>query len=723
MGDGLSKDADRPLNLSEVQAMWNKHNVNDSSILEKHEAIALIDDLRRRYGLTEPFSSEFADDIFEELDGEELKGWTWHDVRLLGGPTYHQLKKKIQRKRVRVQQRPHRANRDKKKEEAQKTYLGAMDHAWGEAIGRGAAAAKAKPARENDLPYEDVDLIFHALRAERVKRKEGALTFNPIVEVRVVRGNPYRGCPEFTDELSLASPCIAQAWSGSATGLTSDPTWTEPIIVPQFRRDRGLYVHVIINDSLPGGLSLEPIADSVFKLDEVLKHMRVNMVRWFPLRPILPERADPGGSLIAQWGGEEIPRFSTRVHVVRGEECPDENLLVEVELCGAESDCVLNSGRTECVAGPHAEFQSDVEIDWMDETGMELQLTLVKRSYGVSEERIAELPQRLRQEVLYETQEALKLPIRPTASTEYKVSGNAFLMVAFGKVPWVSLTVRPGTAANLAPPEEASSFNPFVDVRLLTRDPRQRLGEGPVLRQGATETLANVLGDPEWKRPVLFEFVKEQGMFLHVVACDSSSTATTELADLVLPVKDVLPLQENPLEKKYPLKLMAPSRKHENPYMFLSFGNASGPIPREEASMTSLAPKRPGRKGVAQLAPDFEVDYINGLIEHGGVPPLREFMETHGQAVPGVLKSPFRPINKEALVVPPVIAAAMHHQTGTGQEQSAFAHVAGERGGRAHGPVPLSFMSSSSNPHFSWLFAQQGAGANGGLGSSGYPGR
>mmetsp|Transcript_53148 Transcript_53148/g.99625 ORF Transcript_53148/g.99625 Transcript_53148/m.99625 type:complete len:720 (+) Transcript_53148:60-2219(+) len=716
MGDGLSKDADRPLNLSEVTAMWRKHNVNDSNLLEKPEAVALIDDVRRRYGLTEPLPKDFVDDIFDELDGEGLKGWTWHDVRLLGGPTYHQLKKRIQRRRMRVQQRPHRANRDKSK--AQQTYLGAIDHAWGEAIGRGAAVAEAKSARENDLPFEEVDLIFHPLRAERVKKKEGSLTFNPIVEVRVVRGNPYRGCPEFTDALSLASPCVVQSWGGPATGHTTDATWTEPIKVPQFRRDRAMYIHIIINDSYPGGMGLEPIADAVLKLDDVLKYSRVHQVRWFPLRPIVPERADPGGSLVGQWGGEEIPRFTSLCTVVRAENAPEENLLVDVELFGYGSDCVLTRGRSACVGGPHAEFQSEIPLDYQDETKMELQLTLVRRSFGVTEERIAELPQRLRQEVMRETDEALKLPLRPIVESETKVAGNAFLVVSFNGAPIVNLVVRPGSAANLFPPEDASSFNPFIDVRLLTTDPRQPVAQGPTLRRGQTETLSNVLGDPEWKTPVIFDFVKEQGMFLRLVACDSSSTTTTELADLVLPLKDVLPLQESPLERKYPLRLMVPGRKHDNPYLFLSFGNISGPVPREESSMTKLAPKRYGGKtGVVQIAPDFDVDYVNGLIEHGSILPLREFMETHGQAVPGVLKSPFRPISKEALSVPPMLAEALHHQTGTGKEQSTFVNVATERGGKVHGPVPLSFLASNSNPHFNWLFPMQSPGSNAGLGS------
>lgn len=717
MGDGLSKDADRPLNLSEVRAMWAKHNVNDSDILEKAEAVALIDDVRRRYGLKEPLPKEFVDDLFNELDGEALKAWTWHDVRLLGGPKYHDLKKRIQRRRMRVQQRPHRANRDKALKKAQETYLGAADHAWGELIGRGAAVAKAKAARENDLPFEEVELIFHALRAERVKRKEGSVTFNPIVEVRVVRGNPYRGCPEFTDELSLASPCVVQAWSSAATGHTTDATWTEPIKVDKFVRDRALYVHIIINDSYPGGVGLEPLADTVVKLDDVLKYSRVHQVRWFPLRPILPDRADPGGYLIGQFGGEEIPRFSINCCIVRVENAPDENLLVDVELYGCESDCILASGRTSCVGGPHAEFMNNLPLDYQDETKMELQCTLVKRSFGVAEERIAQLQQRLRQGVLRETDEALRLPLRPIAESEVKVMGNAFLVVTFTD-SLVNLTVRPGTAANLFPADEdASSFNPFIDVRLLTRDPRQPMGEGPMLRQGQTETLNNVLADPEWKTPVIFEFVKEQGMFLHLVACDSSATATTELADLVLPLKDVLPLQENPLERKYPLRLMVPGRKHDNPYLFLSFGNCSGPVPREESSMSKLKPGRYGKTGVVTIAPDFDVDYVNGLIAHGGVPPLREFMETHGQAVPGVLKSPFRPITKEALSVPPMLAEALHHQSGTGKEQSTFTNVASERGGQVHGPVPLSFLSSSSNPHFNWLFPKLGPGSSAGLGS------
>ena len=97
MGDGLSKDADRALNLEECKAMWKKHDVNESGLLEKGEVRALMDDVRRRYGLKEPLTKEFVDEVFVELDAEGISAWTWHDFRQLGGPAYKALKRRVQR--------------------------------------------------------------------------------------------------------------------------------------------------------------------------------------------------------------------------------------------------------------------------------------------------------------------------------------------------------------------------------------------------------------------------------------------------------------------------------------------------------------------------------------------------------------------------------------------------------------------------------------------------
>jgi len=115
---------------------------------------------------------------------------------------------------------------------------------------------------------------------------------------------------------------------------------------------------------------------------------------------------------------------------------------------------------------------------------------------------------------------------------------------------------------------------------------------------------------------------------------------------------------------------------------------------------------------VGGMAADFSgltVDPATGRAVHGGIPALGpptlgSYLETHGQAVPGILKSPFRPIVPQEVDIPPEVAEAMHHQTGTDQEQTILATAAQDRGGRVIGSVPMSFMSSPANPHITWLF-------------------
>jgi len=289
---------------------------------------------------------------------------------------------------------------------------------------------------------------------------------------------------------------------------------------------------------------------------------------------------------------------------------------------------------------------------------------------------------------------------------ETKIEGGAFLVLAFGKLPMRQLLVRPSIAANVAPKEDATSFNPFVDVRLLARDPRVNLhGEGPTLQTGRTETCSNVLGDPEWEQPVIFECVEESpSLFLELIVCDSRFTGSDELASLVLLVKDCLPLQAAPLERKYSLKLMVPNRKHEDPWLFLSFGECSGPVPRDDTALRSSSLPVVKTRPVTANDPlgDLVVDRSTGRVVHGGVPALGvpdlgAYLETHGQTVPGILKSPFRPMVPKAVSMPPALVEALHHQTGTGQEQEVLSTAVAEGGGYVQGVVPMSFLSSSSS--------------------------
>merc|ERR1711971_1435078 len=98
MGQGGS--ASEPLSLEELRALWNKHDTNGTGELERGEVGALMEDVRLRYGLADPFERDFVDTVFRQLDQENLGFWTWHDFRQLGGQTYFKIQKQLQRQRI-----------------------------------------------------------------------------------------------------------------------------------------------------------------------------------------------------------------------------------------------------------------------------------------------------------------------------------------------------------------------------------------------------------------------------------------------------------------------------------------------------------------------------------------------------------------------------------------------------------------------------------------------
>merc|ERR1719498_312617 len=101
--------------------------------------------MQKRYGLKDKLPNDFIDEVFEDLDSERIDAWTWHDFRQLGGPAYHALKKRIQRRRIREQHqkfaKTHKGKDVEKKDEPNGIIAG-VGAAWADATGKGADPAK-----------------------------------------------------------------------------------------------------------------------------------------------------------------------------------------------------------------------------------------------------------------------------------------------------------------------------------------------------------------------------------------------------------------------------------------------------------------------------------------------------------------------------------------------------------------------------------------------------
>ncbi|CAE7650448.1 Ccdc38, partial [Symbiodinium pilosum] len=105
-----------------------------------------------------------------------------------------------------------------------------------------------------------------------------AWTFAPVLDLRVIRGDPRRGrtAPHEVNQAVFEGPFVARVISGAPRGTTQDPTWSESLQLT-LTKAKGLYVHVVLSDNR-FGVGLGPLAELVITLGEVLDLMRAPSV-------------------------------------------------------------------------------------------------------------------------------------------------------------------------------------------------------------------------------------------------------------------------------------------------------------------------------------------------------------------------------------------------------------------------------------------------------------
>ncbi|CAK0888696.1 unnamed protein product [Prorocentrum cordatum] len=177
-----------------------------------------------------------------------------------------------------------------------------------------------------------------------------------------------------------------------------------------------------------------------------------------------------------------------------------ESLAVQVSLRAARGGgCVLAQGRGKAAAGPNPHFMSPVPLEWDDEGDMALQCTVMgQRALGLQEEAVAELAEMVPQAQARPGLEVRRRPLRPLGA----FPAGCQLSLAFSEDPVIRLSVRPTTATGLSQSPDAWTFDPFVRVQVVARDPRDRAGGVAVVAEGRTETIPSCTGDPHWKESV-----------------------------------------------------------------------------------------------------------------------------------------------------------------------------------------------------------------------------
>jgi hypothetical protein len=229
-----------------------------------------------------------------------------------------------------------------------------------------------------------------------------------------------------------------------------------------------------------------------------------------------------------------------------------------------------------------------------------------------------------------------------------------------------------------------------------------------IIRESQTDYDENCTADPIWKEPCILDTVEEQGCFLRIVIMDDivRGQDDVELAEVVMTLEEAYQMQLAPLEKKYDAKLLVPKRRHDNPVMYVAFGEMGGTLSGQRGVLTDdFSHLDPDGDGVVTKE---ELDQAKGRGDAAAkaaatqkmIPPLAQVLQARGLAVPVQLSG----VNPHmTLTPPPRHAAAL--EADSGKNQRAAARLAAEdQCGVFRGAVPMSYLQYGGNPHAAWIY-------------------
>eukprot|EP00929_Paragymnodinium_shiwhaense_P038960 TRINITY_DN20503_c0_g1_i1.p1 TRINITY_DN20503_c0_g1~~TRINITY_DN20503_c0_g1_i1.p1 ORF type:complete len:693 (+),score=117.35 TRINITY_DN20503_c0_g1_i1:86-2164(+) len=683
----------KPLSEDELRALWDKHDSNGSGELELLEVEALLDDVRLRYGMAEPLPQATVADVFKQLDSEGLGFWTWHDFRQLGGESYYRVQRAFQRAKLRKNQRHNDAGPGKEDAAAismEQRLLGAK-----------AARATKKEVEAG----EAVTVTFHPMRVSGMERHPSAWTFNPSILLRVVRGNPRLGSGSShaaAVTTALEGPAVVESEVHAAD--VTDAVVFKDSIELSFKGVRGLYVHIIVKDSVP-------LADVSFSLEDFIlrqesPHVVDMVIEVFAEEQACSLRAD--SYLVCQVGGVR-PVFTTPILVHRGEHFEDnEDYVVELRMM-AKDQSIVQKLRTETSArGPHPQWKQQLQFNCNDEGSMSL-FGVVYRTRLTGEEAVCELHEAIHQEEIEPQPVARRRPLLPAKGG---ISG-ARITLAFGETAEVLLFVRPRSAGGIAIRKGEKDYSPYIKATICSQNPATGIA-GVTICEAHTQPDKNCTADPEWNEPLIFEFVPEEHSFLHIKVCNSGEDSGIEdydMAELIMDLEEVVKLQTAPMVRKYSPTLLIPKRLHADPVLFMSFGEKvprleEGELggPGQQSPATQSGSSRPGQSSPGPTAAGF--GNVVGGRQPAGMPspdnaavPLAQLLRSHGQPVPEALQPP--------TLAPSPMVARLEALSGRA-ERTQIQRMAQNHGGMMQGQVPLSFLNFTGNPHNQWMYRQPG---------------
>ncbi|CAE7559837.1 Ccdc38 [Symbiodinium sp. CCMP2456] len=723
---GATASVEAP-SADDLKRLYDKHDITGSGHLEKQEAFALLEDLRIRYGMEEELPESFKEAVFQDFDKDSAGTWSWHDVRVLSGEGWPAMRRRLQRLRVRGGQRHNRAQRQK-----EQTFTESAASAWSKVSGAGAAVAALKEVEKAPDLEEEVQLDFHPLRIQNISIGQESWTFAPVLDLRVIRGDPRRGrtAPNEVNQAVFEGPFVARVVSGVPRGTTEDPTWSESLQLT-FTKAKGLYVHVVLSDTR-FGVGLGPLAELVVTLGEVLDMMRSPAVSRFTMQPFSVDlskvKISPPVVLVAQFGGPR-PSLHCFCHVIRAEALPEDTFVIEVALLANQGDgCILARGRSDPQSGPDPIYHSSVNLDWDDEGDMAFSCQVIRTGMGFSEETFAELKEKLPQAMVAAVGRSQRLELRCLDGS----GTNAEVSMHFATVmPEACLSITASSATCLAPKSEAWSFNPFVEASVHSRDPRLgSIGRSAKVATAQTETLTNCHADPHWTQPMVLKLVPEPGLFLRVVVCSEAlgvTRAWDELAELVMELPEALKLAQGSVERKWTMKRLIDMKRHGESEIFLSFAQVGGnvaasafeiaehPMPMQEGAMPRpLHPKAApdgspvGPAGARPKHTTMQLPIAPGYTlppqpSVQGMQHLGQVLQAHGQEIPDVIAQRYGPPRQPRFQDLPPPPALRHVAPPSPEELSQALQRGPTQGAIVKGSVPLSFLSAPGNPHLAWL--------------------
>jgi len=550
---GAIKSTDTPLSRDELLELWHKHDIFGKTELPYEVAVGLVKDVFRLYNahLSKDAAAQFA----RKLDHERLGVLTWVDFGRLGGKAHRKLRRRAQKA---LEHPPHR-----------RSWGIWLDHVTGQI-----EYPEVEPFLKSEVPPEkNRRLDCRALRFGGLETHPG-IGRRLALHLRVMSGDP-RWLRDDIDRSLFEDPCVESATAYFPNGYQE----LDPTTLSFFHKSRS-YIHTIVCETTMCG-QLLPMADAVERVSDIYQKGDGGVVKKYSLKHAAASEVDEPqeAELVVLWGNIWHAHFRRAIHVVRAVGLADERLSVQVTLRSAGSAARLSSYWTNTVSGPCPQFNHLGQVEWFDEGDMTLDADVYIVRCNGKHEKIAELEKPINQSEIQSADRCSILPLQPLQG----VSPCAFIVLAFEDLPMVQLelgSIRAKLGGKLR--EEYGRARLMVRASVRTADPLDGV-RSDVVTSSETERLSRERRltrnkNPVFKEPVTLCFAPDPKLVVQLAICACPfglCRAPDEIADMVLPVEEVLRLAEIPhapdAAEEYDLRCFRDGKRHGTSKLRVSF--------------------------------------------------------------------------------------------------------------------------------------------------------